>query len=157
MLADISTRARALDDRLSGPLQNALLLVFRLYWGAQFVQTGLGKLGNLGRTTDFFTSLGIPFPAANAALVGTLETVGGLLLVLGLFSRLIALPLTINMLVAYLTADRAALLAIFSDPAAFVQAAPFPFLVTSLLVLAYGPGSVSLDAWLSRRPASPRA
>ncbi|MFI5181637.1 MAG: DoxX family protein [Thermoanaerobaculia bacterium] len=156
MIADNLARARALADRLSGPLRSALLLAFRLYWGVQFVQTGVGKLRNLERTTDFFASLGIPFPAANAAFVGTLESVGGVLLVLGLFSRIVALPLTVNMLVAYLTADRAALFALFSDPSAFVQAAPFPFLVTSLLVLAFGPGAASLDERIRRRTPTPR-
>lgn len=157
MLTEAFTRGRALSDRLTGPLQSALLLAFRLYWGVQFAQTGIGKLGNLGRTTEFFASLGIPFPAANAAFVATLETVGGLLLVLGLFSRLVALPLTVNMLVAYLTADRTALLGLVSDPTAFVQAAPFPFLVTSLLVLAFGPGAVSLDERIRRRTPAPRS
>lgn len=157
MRTDAFTRGRALADRLTGPLQSALLLAFRLYWGVQFAQTGLGKLGNLGRTTEFFTTLGIPFPAANAAFVATLETVGGLLLVLGLYARLVALPLTANMLVAYVTADRAALLGLFSDPTAFVQAAPFPFLVTSLLVLAFGPGAVSLDERIRRRRSAPRS
>jgi putative oxidoreductase len=38
----------------------------------------------------------------------------------------------------------------FSDPDKFVQAAPFPFLLTALIVLAFGPGLFSVDALLKR-------
>lgn len=127
-------------------LQSPLLLAVRLYWGWQFFQTGLGKLMNIDKTVDFFTNLGIPFPGLNAYLVGSLECVGGAFLFLGLGSRIIALPLTFNMLVAYLTADREALLSIFSDPGKFYAADPFTFFFASLLILVFGPGKISLDA-----------
>jgi putative oxidoreductase len=126
-------------------LQSPLLLVVRLYWGWQFFQTGLGKLSNIPKVVDFFTSLGIPFPMLNAYFVGSLECVGGVLLFLGLGSRLIALPLTFNMLVAYITADREALFSVFSDPGKFYAADPYTFLFASLLILIFGPGRFSLD------------
>ena len=126
-------------------LQSPLLLVVRLYWGWQFFQTGLGKLTNIPKVVDFFTSLGIPLPTLNAYFVGSLECVGGLLLFLGLGSRLIALPLTFNMLVAYITADREALLSAFSDPGKFYAADPYTFLFASVLILIFGPGRFSLD------------
>src|SRR5271163_4871603 len=87
-------------------LQSPFLLFVRVYWGWQFAQTGWGKLHNLPHVIEFFTSLGIPAPAANAYFVSTLELVGGILLALGLGGRLIATPLAIDMLVAYATADR---------------------------------------------------
>src|SRR6516225_6726726 len=90
-------------------LQSAFLLAVRLYWGWQFVQTGWGKLHRLPQVVEFFSSLGIPAPAVNAYFVSGLELVGGILLALGLGGRIIALPLTIDMIVAYLTADREAL------------------------------------------------
>jgi DoxX len=71
---------------------------------------------HIPKVVGFFTSLGIPLPAFNACFVSSLELVGGALLFLGLGSRIIALPLTIDMLVAYITADREALFPIFSDP-----------------------------------------
>lgn len=126
-------------------LQSPLLLLFRVYWGWQFFETGQGKLANIGDVTGFFVSLGIPFPAMTAHLVGLTELIGGALLILGLFSRLIAIPLTITMIVAYLTADLSAVTGLFSDPDAFVKAAPFPFLITSLLILVFGSGYISLD------------
>jgi putative oxidoreductase len=132
-------------------LQALFLLVVRLYWGWQFAMTGWGKLHNLAKVTAFFTSLGIPFPGLNAPFVASLEFAGGLLLILGLASRPIALLLTGNMLVAYLTADREALFAIFSDPGKFYAAAPYTFLFAVIIVLLFGPGPISLDRLLLKR------
>jgi putative oxidoreductase len=63
---------------------------------------------------------------------------------------LIALMLTVNLIVAYITADREALFSIFSDPDKFYAAAPYTFLVASLIVLIFGAGIFSLDALLNR-------
>ena len=108
--------------------------------------------------TDFFTSLGIPFPHFNAMMAGATECVGGLLLLVGLGSRLVSIPLSVTMLVAYATAHRDALLGVFSDPDTFLQQEPFLFLLTALVVLAFGPGLLSLDTlierWLERRRAA---
>jgi putative oxidoreductase len=125
--------------------QSPLLLAVRLYWGWQFWQTGLGKARNIPRVTDYFTSLGVPAPAFNAHFIAWLEVIGGILLLLGLFSRLIAFPLVIDMIVAYILGDREALGAVFSDPSKFYGATPYTFLFASLLVLFFGPGKFSLD------------
>ena len=137
--------------RLSSSLHSPFLLAVRLYWGWQFMQTGWGKLTDIQKVVGFFTDLGIPAPALNAYFVSSLEFGGGILLILGLGSRLIALPLVIDMIVAYVTADREALLSIFSAPDKFSAAAPFTFLVASLIVLVFGPGKASLDAFLTER------
>jgi putative oxidoreductase len=134
-------------------LQSPMLLAVRLYWGYQFAQTGWGKLHHLARITDFFTSLGIPFPGLNAHFVSGLEFVGGILLMLGLLSRPVALLLAGNMFVAYLTADREALLAIFSDPGKFYVADPYTFLFASVMVLIFGPGWFAIDTIIRRRLA----
>ena len=55
------------------------------------------------------------------------------------------------MIVAYITADREALGQIFSDPDKFYAAAPYTFLLASLIVLIFGPGKFSLDALLTGR------
>ena len=86
-------------------LQSPLLLAVRLYWGWAFFQTGKGKLMNHAQVTEFFTSLNIPMPGLNAYMAGTAECFGGLLLLVGLASRLTAIPLIVTMIVAYLTAD----------------------------------------------------
>ena len=133
--------------------QSPFLLLIRLYWGWQFVQTGLGKLHDLPKVINFFTSLGLPFPGPTAVFNSFLEFLGGLVLAVGLFSRPVALALSIYMFVAYVVADREALLSFLSDPDKFSAAAPFTFLFASLLILIFGPGKFSLDAalvWFSR-------
>ena len=137
--------------RVSSSLQSPFLLAVRLYWGWQFMQTGWGKLNDIGKVVRFFTDLGIPAPAVNAYFVSALEFGGGVLLILGLGSRLIAFPLVFDMLVAYVAADREALFSIFSNPDKFTRAAPYTFLIASLIVLIFGPGRVSVDALLAGR------
>ena len=141
-------RCRDLGLAAAVMLQPIFLLGVRLYWGLQFTMTGWGKLHNLAKVTGFFASLGIPFPGLNAPFVAGLEFAGGILLILGLASRPIALLLTGNMLVAYLTADRAALFSVFSDPGKFYGAAPYTFLFACVIVLLFGPGPLSLDRLL---------
>ncbi|MCU1251706.1 MAG: DoxX family protein [Edaphobacter sp.] len=131
-------------------LQSVMLLAVRLYWGFQFAQTGWGKLHNLARITGFFTSLNIPFPGFTAPFVSTLEFVGGILLIWGLFSRPISLLLAGNMFVAYWTADREALSAVLSDPGKFYVADPYTFLFASLMVLIFGAGFFAFDTLVAK-------
>ncbi len=109
------------------------------------MQAGWGKLHDIGKVIGFFTELGIPAPVLNGYLVSALEFGGGLLLVVGFSSRLIALLLAVDMIVAYITADREALFSIISNPDKFTAAAPYTFLFASLLVLVFGAGQLSLD------------
>jgi putative oxidoreductase len=137
--------------RIANSLQSPFLLFVRLYWGWQFMVDGWGKLTHVPKVTEYFISLGLPAPVATVYFVSILELVGGLLLAIGLGSRLIALLLTGNMMVAYITGDREALLSIFSDPDKFSAAAPFTYLMASLIVLIFGPGRFSLDYLIERK------
>jgi putative oxidoreductase len=130
-------------------LQSPFLFAIRGYWGWLFLQSGVGKFGHIEKVVAFFTDLGIPAPTLNAYFNASLETIGGILLILGLASRLIAVPLLINMIVAYITADREALTSFFSESGKFFGADPFPFLLVSLLILIFGPGKISLDHLIS--------
>ena len=101
-------RIQQLHDRffhLVNHMQSPLLLFVRMYWGWQLAQSGWGKLHNLPNVTDFFMSLNLPYPAQTAIFISCVEFFGGILLALGLLSRMTALVLTINMVVAYVTAD----------------------------------------------------
>jgi putative oxidoreductase len=131
-------------------LQSPLLLAVRLYWGWQFFLTGRGKLTHLERTAAFFHTLHIPFPAFSACLAGATECFGGLLLLVGLGSRLISIPLMFVLVVAYLTTDLEVVKNTFHDPDKFVTATPFLFLLAVCLVFVFGPGMFSLD-WLIAR------
>lgn len=132
-------------------LQSPLLLFIRLYWGWQFMTNGWGKLHHLDKIAGFFGSLNIPLPGVAAPCIATLECVGGILLILGLGTRLVAFLLSCNMLVAFWTADHDAFTGIFRDPDKFVVADPFSFLFASLVCLAFGAGFLSLDALIQRR------
>jgi putative oxidoreductase len=138
-------------NRVGGWFQSLLLLLIRLYWGWQFHTTGGGKLKNLHRTAEYFQGLHIPFPTVNACLAGTTECVGGLLLLLGLASRLISIPLMFVMVIAYLTADFDKVKHIFTDPDKFVTADPFLFLLAAVIVFAFGPGVFSIDYLIRRK------
>lgn len=135
--------------------QSLFLLAVRLYWGWQLTQNGWGKLHNLANVTQFFASLGLPAPGPTAVFVSSFELVGGILLAAGLFSRITALGIAIDMLTAYVTADRAALLSFLSDPGKFYVADPYTFLFAGLLVLIFGAGKFSLDALIARRIGFP--
>jgi putative oxidoreductase len=146
-------------EQMTKLLQSPLLLAARLIWGWQFTLTGWGKLQHLSHVRDFFASLGIPAPGITAPAIATLEFVGGILLIVGLATRLTGLLLACNMLTAYLTTERQTLGTLLSnDPSKFYNADPFTFLMTALLVLAFGAGVFSLDCaigrWRSGRAAS---
>jgi putative oxidoreductase len=132
-------------------LQSPFLLAVRLYWGWQFAQTGWGKMHHIAKIAAFFASLNIPSPALTAHCIAGLEFFGGILLTIGLGSRLVGLLLAGNMFVAYWTADHEALVSVFSDPGKFYVADPYTFLFASLMVLIFGAGLFSVDTLLARR------
>ena len=146
--------------KIANFLQHPFLFAIRAYWGWLFLESGIGKFGHIDKVVSFFIDLGIPAPTLNAYFNASLETIGGILLILGLASRLIAVPLLINMIVAYISADREAFTSFFSESGKFFGADPFPFLLVSLLILIFGPGWLALDTlvafwWKKRRsPAS---
>src|ERR1700740_2390720 len=156
-LIETGVRVYALFERAVSYLQSPLLLAVRLYWGWQLAQSGWGKLHNLDNVPKSSPSLNMPMPAKMAFFIACVEFFGGIFLALGLLSRLTALVLTVNMIMAYVIADREAFFSFFSDPDKFSAAAPFVFLVASLIVLIFGTGKLSLDSalgYLRRRRAA---
>lgn len=144
-------RIYALFLRVANSLQSPFLLAVRLYWGWQFAESGIDHLSNMDSFVQFMTDNHVPAPWLNAHFVASLELCGGILLALGLASRLIAIPLLVNMIVAYITADRDNLFAAFTSHAEdFYKALPFTFLFVSLLILIFGPGTFSLDTLVKR-------
>jgi putative oxidoreductase len=136
---------------LSAKLDAPFLLLVRVYWGWQFAQSGWGRLHHLDTATNFFSSLGIPAPGPTCVIISLLELIGGILLIAGLGTRFIGLLLAGDMFVAYLTADRAALAAVISDPGKFYGADPYTFLFASLIALIFGAGRYSVDYLIWRR------
>ena len=87
------------------------LISLRIGVGFIFLVHGIGKLlawgpfaSGISRTSDFFAGLGIPLPMLAAWIVALVETFGGLFLILGFLTRPAALLLSINMIIALLTA-----------------------------------------------------
>jgi putative oxidoreductase len=127
-------------------LQSPFLLLLRLYWGWQLAQSGWGKLHHLSNVAEYFATLGLPMPAQMAVFISCVEFFGGIFLALGLASRITGLVLTVNLTMAYVIGDREALLSFFFDPDKFIAAAPFAFLIVSLIVLIFGAGGISADS-----------
>ena len=148
----MTTKMKRLHDQFFGLfsfLQSPFLLVVRLYWGWQLAQSGWGKLHHLENVAEYFGTLNLPMPAQMAVFIACVEFFGGIFLALGLASRITGLVLTVNLTMAYVLGDREALLSFFSDPDKFVAAAPFAFLIVSLMVLIFGSGKISADTAIS--------
>jgi putative oxidoreductase len=118
----------------------------RLTVGLVFIGTGWGKLHSIPDITSFFTDLHIPAPGFNARLVAGTEFVGGLLILLGLGTRLVSLPLAFTMVVAILTAKRPNIDGITT----LVGFEEWSYLVMFLWIALAGAGPLSLDALIRR-------
>ncbi len=133
-------------------LRDPFLLSVRLFWGCQFALAGFGKLSNLDGAASAFASWGFPAPEAHALMAGGIESIGGLLLVLGLATRPVGLLLSVTMLVAMGTAHRSELLASgLMDATPILTALPATYLLASLQSLIVGPGNWSVDHLISER------
>jgi putative oxidoreductase len=145
-------RANGLVERITGKLASVAPLATRIVIGLAFFQAGSGKFRNFEHVIGFFDSLGIPFPAFNAGLVATMETVGGLVLIFGLFTRFFASGLTITMVVALLTADTTDFLAAWGGASELspTDVTAFTFFLFLLWLVFYGAGKLSVDALLRR-------
>ena len=137
--------------KVAGALAFLAPLATRLVMGQAFFFTGRGKLANFDNTVEFFASQNIPFPALNAAFVSRLEYYGGILLVVGLLTRLVAAALASTMVVALLT-ERAQFLASWKPETELgpTDISSWVFLVMLTWLALYGPGRVSLDYFLAK-------
>jgi putative oxidoreductase len=137
-------------------------ILIRLMAGGIFLSEGVLKFVYANQGVGRFTKLAMPFPAFTATFVGGLEIVGGIMLILGLGTRLITIPFVIEMIVAMLS----------TKPALYLGTSPLPLppsppqlgmwavlheirseyaqLLSCLFLLVTGPGPWSLDARLGR-------
>jgi putative oxidoreductase len=123
-----------------------VLLLIRLGWGWELVESGYGHLTHIAQTVDAFKGWGVPYPELSVHISACTELIGGILIMLGLATRFISIPLIVNFITAYATASRDEFTHLFKqDPSHIVDDSAFPFLVTSLLMLAFGAGMFSLD------------
>lgn len=155
-------KSAALGLKVAAALAFLAPLVTRIVVGWAFYLTGSGKWAHFDNTVTFFTELRIPFPEANAALVATLELVGGIALMVGLLTRLFAAGLASTMVVALLTADKQRFLESLNTTSEIspTDISAFVFLLFFAWLALYGPGPVSLDKllakWLKLEADGPR-
>jgi len=90
-------------NKLETFLWDLLLLAVRLVLAYGFYTTASMKWQNIGGVAEWFGELKIPFPNANAYLAASTEAAGVVLLILGLATRFISIPLIITMIVAIVT------------------------------------------------------
>ena len=134
------TRARASAATLTRSQWIPQLLI-RLFLGYFFFETGWSKVGNLDAMAERFTGWGIPLPAFSAALSGYTELIGGALIMLGLATRLAAIPLGINMVVAILVVN----IRKVSGLDEFVELSEPLYALCFVWLFFSGPGRLSLD------------
>ena len=79
------------------------IIILRLMAGGVFFWEGILKFVYVNQGVGRFTKLGFPYPEATAHFVATAEIVGGLLLLFGLFTRIVAFYFIVQMVVAVLT------------------------------------------------------
>jgi len=135
-----------MPERLSSVFHWLPPLFARLVVGWVFMWTGWAKLNNLPQMIQNFTEWGIPFPEITTPFVSAVEFGGGLLLLLGLFTRLAATPLVIVMIVAIISAklDQINSLETLLGFEEVAYMALFGWLAVA------GPGPISVDALLQR-------
>ena len=83
--------------------QSLSLLLARLVVAYGFYEPAMQKWSDIGSVATWFGTLGIPLPTLNAYMAASTELLGVVLLTLGLFTRLISLPLMVIMVVAITT------------------------------------------------------
>ena len=143
LMRPLAARVRDLLTRQAwlGPL--LLRLVFGWFW----LETGWAKLHNLAFFSQRFVDWGIPFPTLSATVSGATDLIGGALLIVGLGTRLAAVPMIINMLVA-LAVVVLPTITTFNE---FVELDEVLYVAVLFWLLMAGPGKASLDHLLARR------
>ena len=140
-------------EKLTATRAPAAVILIRIVVGAVFLSEGIQKFlfpNDLG--VGRFIKIGIPAPEILAPFVGVCEIVGGLLLLAGLLTRLAAVVLTIDMLVAISTTKIPFLLKNGFWAAAHESRVDFAMLFGALFLLLVGAGPWSLDARIAGPP-----
>lgn len=122
-------------------------LLVRLAVGLVFAASGWGKLHHLDDVSQYFGSLGIPAPHAQAVFVSTVELVGGVLLLLGLGTRIAALFLVGVMAVAIWTAKLPEIHGIVE----LARTIELAYLASFVWLVVAGGGAASVDHVLGKR------
>ncbi len=128
--------------------------------GSVFVISGLGKfgvgpksVGGIGNFAGFLASLGVPLPEVFAWIVGLVELFGGLLLLVGLFTRYAAAFIAVDMFVAMMLVHIPNGFAVGNNGIEYV----LTLMLVSVAVVFSGPGRLALEYALFGRELLPGA
>lgn len=136
---------RQLADKLDN-LHDVPLLLMRMVLAYGFWQPAMMKWQNMQAVTEWFGSMGIPFPTLNAYLAASSEMAGVFLLFLGLGTRIIAIPLIVDMLVAIFTVHITNGFAASSNGFEI----PLYYLIMLIALLFFGGGRFGIDGIIKR-------
>jgi putative oxidoreductase len=145
-------------SRITSTQGPAAVLIIRLMIGMVFVSEGIQKFlfpAEVG--AGRFAKIGLPSPESLAPFVGTVEIVCGVLVLVGLFTRLAVIPLLTIMSVAMYTTKLPILLKSGFWRMAHEARTDYSMFLGSLFLLIVGAGLLSLDAKLSRKQNVPGA
>ena len=136
----LQTIHKKIKDILTN-FQSLSILLARLVVAYGFLQPAKTKWSDINGISQWFGSIGIPFPTLNAYMVASTEALGVVLLTLGLFTRLISIPLMVIMVVAIVTVHL---------PHGFEAGdngfeIPLYYMLFLFFFLAHGAGKLSLD------------
>jgi putative oxidoreductase len=119
------------------------VVTIRLAAGVVFVSFGVGKFTDHGSEVMSFVHYGVPLAGVSVWIVGLVETIGGLMLLAGILTRLAAFALAGDMIGVIVTAGRV--------DGGWLNLGLVPLLLAGMLVVLWtGPGSLSLDALIAR-------
>ena len=164
------TKMCAVIMPLTEKLKSVSLLGLRLVLAYTFFAPAMMKLNDIESTAMWFGSMGIPLPTLNAYMAAGTEMAGVVLLTLGLFSRLISIPLLATMLVAFVTVHGGNGFNVISETmqwsgayvngelvegtVVFLQNGYENILYYSLMlfvIVTHGPGTLSIDHFILKK------
>jgi len=121
--------------------QSISLLLARLAVAYGFYDPAIKKWQDIDAIASWFGSMGIPLPTLNAYMAATTELLGVVLLTLGLFTRLISVPLMVVMVVAIMTVHLAHGFAAGDNGFEI----PLYYMLFLFIFMSHGAGKFSLD------------
>lgn len=128
-------------------LQDLALFFIRAILAYGFYEPAKTKWADIHSVAEWFSNMGIPLPLLSAWLSASFEMLGVFLLLLGLFTRFITVPLIVIMLVAIKTVHWENGFAA-SDNGFEI---PLYYLLMLFILLTHGPGKYSADYFLNKR------
>ena len=130
-----------LSKKILSQGQSLSLLLARLAVAYGFYDPAMQKWSDIKSVADWFGSMGIPFPTLNAYMAASTELIGVVLLTLGLFTRLISIPLMVIMVVAIVTVHLAHGFAAGNNGFEI----PLYYMLFLAIFASFGAGKFSLD------------